>query len=73
MRVPVDRGIHKALHDRALGRRPQGTPRMRYIDNVRNDAFFLGLECGDYGLRSRLKERFGENGGRDLSLVVPAE
>ena len=43
VRVPEERGIHKALSGRAAGRRPQGRPRMRWVDNVRQDAISLGV------------------------------
>ena len=36
-------GIHKALYGRAAGRRPQGRPRMRRVDNVCQDAISLGV------------------------------
>ena len=40
---PEEKGIHKALYGRAAGRRPQGRPRMRWVDNVRQDAISLGV------------------------------
>ena len=46
MRAPEERGIHKALYGRAAGRRPQGRPRMGWVDNVHQDAISLGV--GDW-------------------------
>ena len=43
VRAPEERGIHKALNGRATGRRPQGRPRMRWVDYVRQDAISLGV------------------------------
>ena len=43
MRTPEERGIYKALYGRALGRRPQGRPRRRWVDNERQDATSLGV------------------------------
>ena len=43
VRAPEERSIHKALYGRAAGRRPQGRPRMRWVDNVRQDANSLGV------------------------------
>ena len=43
MQAPKERGIYKALYGRAMGRRPQGRPRLRWIDNVRQDATSLGV------------------------------
>ena len=44
VRAPEERGIHKALYGRAAGRRPQSRPRMRWADNVRQDAISLGVK-----------------------------
>ena len=44
MRAPEERGIHKALYSRVAGRRPQGRPRMRWVDNARQDAMSLGVK-----------------------------
>ena len=41
VREPKKRGIYKALCERAMGRRPQGRPKMRWIDNVRQGATSL--------------------------------
>ena len=41
VRAPEERGIHKALYGRVAGMRPQGRPRMRWVDNVRQDAISL--------------------------------
>ena len=38
LRPPKEKGIHKALYGRAMGRRSQDRPRLRWIDNVRQDA-----------------------------------
>ena len=43
VRAPEERNIQKALYGRAAGRRPQGSPRMRWVDNVRQDAISLGV------------------------------
>ena len=43
VRAPENRGIRRALYGRAGGRRPQGRPRMRWVDNVRQDAQTLGV------------------------------
>ena len=43
VRAPEERDIHKELYGRAVGRRPQGRPRMRWADNVRQDAISLGV------------------------------
>ena len=43
VRAPEERGIYKALYGRAVGRRPQGRPKMRWADNVRQDAISLGV------------------------------
>lgn len=44
MRAPADRSIHKVLGRWALGRRPQGRLRMRWVENVLEDA--LSWESG---------------------------
>ena len=43
VRAPEERDIHKAFFVRAAERRPQGRPRMRWVDNVRQDAISLGV------------------------------
>ena len=53
VRAPEERGIYKALHGRAMGRRPQGRPRMRWVDNVRQDASSLGVRDWQVSARDR--------------------
>ena len=56
VRAPEKRNIHKALYGQAMGRRPQGKPRMRWVDNVRQDATYLRVrdwqisarDCGQW-------------------------
>ena len=43
VRAPEEREIYKVLYGRAMERRPQGRPRMRWVDNVRQDATSLGV------------------------------
>ena len=45
-RAPGKRGIYKTLYGRAMGRRPQGRPRIQWVDNVRQDA--TSLEVRDW-------------------------
>ena len=44
VRAPEERGIHKAFYGRVAERRPQGRPRMRWVDNVRQDAILLAVK-----------------------------
>ena len=43
VRALEEKDIHKALYGRAEGRRPQGRPRMRWVDNVCQDAISQGV------------------------------
>lgn len=43
VRAPEERMIDKALYGRAMARLPQGRPRMRWVDNVCQDAATLGV------------------------------
>lgn len=53
VRAPEERGIHKALYGRAMRRRPQGWPRMRWVDNVRQDATSLVVRDWQVSARDR--------------------
>ena len=56
------RGIYKALYGRAMGRWPQGKPRMRWVHNVHQDATSLGARDWQVSARDR----------RQLKAVVEA-
>ena len=43
VQAPEDRGIYKILFGREMGRQPQGRQRLRWVDNVRQDATSLGV------------------------------
>ena len=51
--APEEREIYKALYGRAMGVRPQGRPRMRWVDNVRQDATSLGARDWQVSARNR--------------------
>ena len=53
VRALEERGIYKALYGRAMGRRPQGRPRLRWVDNVRQGATSLGVRDWQAAARDR--------------------
>ena len=54
LRAPEKRGIHKALYGRVVGRRPQGRPRIRWVENVREEGHILGGQgLGGFGQGSQ--------------------
>ena len=42
------RGAHKALVGKPEGKRPLGTPRRRWEDNIKMDLEEVGRGCGDW-------------------------
>ena len=55
---PEERGIHKAQYGRAMGRHlpRQGRPRVRWVDNVRQDA--TSLRARDWEASARDHDRW---------------
>ena len=53
VRAPEEREIYKALYRRAMGRRPQGRPRLRWVDNTRQEATSLGVRNWQVSARDR--------------------
>ena len=54
--APEERGIYKALYGRAMGRRSQGRPSMRWVENFRQDA--ASLEARDWQVSARDRGRW---------------
>ena len=42
------RGVHKVLVGKPEGKRPLGSPRRRWEDNIRMDLQEVGRRCGDW-------------------------
>ena len=47
-RVEEGRGVHKVLVGKPEGKRPVGTPRRRWEDNIKTDLQEVGRGCGDW-------------------------
>ena len=46
-RMEEMRGVHKVLVGKREGKRPLGTPRRRWEDNIKMDLEKVGRSCGD--------------------------
>ena len=47
-RMGEGRGVHRVLVGKPEGKRPLGSPRLRWEDNIRMDLEEVGGSCGDW-------------------------
>ena len=57
-RMGEGRGVHRVLVGKSEGKRPLGTPRCRWEDNIKMDLQEVGGGCGDWMELTQDRERW---------------
>ena len=70
-RTEEGRGVHKVLVGKPEGKRPLGSPRRRWEDNIRMDLQEVGRGCGDWMELSQDKDRWRALVSTVMNFRVP--
>jgi len=65
------RGMHRVLVGKPEGKRPLGTPRLRWEDNIKMDLQEVGGGCGDWMELARDRDRWRTLVSTVMNLQVP--
>ena len=64
-------GVHKVLVGKPEGKRPLGTPRRRWEDNIKTDLQEVGGGCGDWMELAQDRDRWRALVNTVMNLRVP--
>ena len=70
-RLREGRGVHRVLVGKPEGKRPLGTPRRRWEDNIKVDLQEVGGACGDWMELAQDRDRWRALASTVMNLRVP--
>jgi len=70
-RMGEERGVYRVLLRKPEGRRPLGTPRRRWVDNIRMDLQEVGFGYMDWIGLAQDRDRWRTLGSAVMNLRVP--
>ena len=70
-RMEEERGVHKVLVGKPEGKRPVGTPRRRWEDNIKMDLQEVGRGCGDWMELAKDRDRWRALVSTGMNFRVP--